>query len=66
MYNCQDFSIKMCTQVTYEDLITVHHEMGHIEYFMAYSNQPYLARDGANPGEIRKRQEVVACVRIEL
>lgn len=24
--------------------------MGHIEYFQAYEKQPYLFRDGANPG----------------
>jgi peptidyl-dipeptidase A len=29
-----DFRIKQCTKITMEDLITVHHEMGHIEYFM--------------------------------
>ncbi len=33
-----------------EDLITVHHEMGHIEYFMQYQGQPTVYRDGANPG----------------
>ena len=31
-------------------LITVHHEMGHIEYFMQYANQPVVFREGANPG----------------
>ena len=40
----------MCTNVNMEDLITVHHEMGHTEYQMAYSNQPMAFRDGANPG----------------
>lgn len=33
-----------------EDLITVHHEMGHIQYFMQYSRQPNVFREGANPG----------------
>lgn len=27
---------------------TVHHEMGHIEYFMAYQDQPTVYRQGAN------------------
>lgn len=27
---------------------TIHHEMGHIEYFMAYQDQPAVYRDGAN------------------
>jgi peptidyl-dipeptidase A len=44
----KDFRIKMCTEVTAEDFQTVHHEMGHIEYFMAYRNQPALFRAGAN------------------
>ncbi|NXJ94150.1 ACE2 enzyme, partial [Corythaixoides concolor] len=45
-----DYRIKMCTEVTMDDLLTAHHEMGHIEYDMAYSEQPYLLRDGANEG----------------
>ena len=34
--------VKMCTSINDEDFYTVHHEMGHIEYFMAYANQPSL------------------------
>ena len=30
--------------------MTVHHEMGHIVYFMQYSNQPFVYREAANPG----------------
>ena len=30
------------------DFQTVHHEMGHIQYFMLYRDQPTLFRDGAN------------------
>ncbi|KAA0194173.1 hypothetical protein HAZT_HAZT003701, partial [Hyalella azteca] len=52
-----DFRIKMCTDKNQEDFITIHHEMGHIEYQMAYSQvneaspqtQPLIFRDGANP-----------------
>ena len=33
-----------------EDLIVVHHEMGHIAYFMEYKDQPIAFRGGANPG----------------
>ena len=40
----------MCTKITQSDLTTVHHEMGHIEYFLAYKNQPNTFRAGANPG----------------
>ncbi|XP_078580935.1 angiotensin-converting enzyme-like [Branchiostoma floridae x Branchiostoma japonicum] len=49
-YNRRDFRIKMCTEVTQDDLQTVHHEMGHIEYFLQYKDQPVPFRDGANPG----------------
>lgn len=45
-----DFRIKMCTKVTMEDFLTAHHEMGHIQYDMAYAIQPYLLRNGANEG----------------
>ena len=31
--------------------MTVHHEMGHIQYFMQYENQSFTYRSGANPGE---------------
>ena len=58
MYKCQmcvtfnvNFRIKMCTVKTQEDFVTVHHEMGHIQYFMQYMHQPLVYRDGANPGE---------------
>ncbi|KAF5307920.1 hypothetical protein FQR65_LT06487 [Abscondita terminalis] len=49
-HNGRDFRIKMCTRVTFEDFITIHHEMGHIQYYMLYKNQPITFRDGANPG----------------
>ncbi|XP_037013451.2 angiotensin-converting enzyme 2 [Artibeus jamaicensis] len=45
-----DFRIKMCTKVTMDDFLTAHHEMGHIQYDMAYANQPFLLRNGANEG----------------
>ncbi|KAL3837613.1 hypothetical protein ACJMK2_022959 [Sinanodonta woodiana] len=47
-YTEDDFRIKMCTGVSSEYLETVHHEMGHIEYFMAYEDQPTIYRTGAN------------------
>jgi peptidyl-dipeptidase A len=48
MSNGYDFRIKMCTDITETDYVTVHHEMGHIEYYMAYSNQPAIFQSGAN------------------
>ncbi|XP_072174092.1 angiotensin-converting enzyme-like [Diadema setosum] len=46
----RDVRIKMCTEVNMEDLNTVHHEMGHCEYYLQYSKQPMILRGGANPG----------------
>ncbi|XP_059177489.1 angiotensin-converting enzyme-like [Physella acuta] len=48
MFYPGDFRIKMCSQVTFDTFRTVHHEMGHIEYFMAYADQPSIFREGAN------------------
>ena len=42
----------MCTKPTMEDLFVVHHEMGHIEYYLQYMDQPVAFRRGANPGNI--------------
>lgn len=43
----------MCTEVSMKDLVTAHHEVGHIQYFLQYSNKPKIYRDGANPGKFR-------------
>ncbi|XP_057290559.1 angiotensin-converting enzyme-like [Hydractinia symbiolongicarpus] len=46
-----DVRLKMpCMGVSQADMITVHHEMGHIEYYLMYQNQPVEFRTGANPG----------------
>ncbi|KAG9339507.1 hypothetical protein JZ751_023649, partial [Albula glossodonta] len=50
MGNREDFRIKMCSKVNMDDFLTVHHEMGHNQYQMAYRNLSYLLRDGANEG----------------
>ena len=42
----------MCTDITMNDLITVHHEMGHIQYYLQYQEQPFVFGAGANPGEL--------------
>ncbi|CAH0404343.1 unnamed protein product [Chilo suppressalis] len=44
-----DYRIKQCTEVTMQDLISTHHEMAHIQYYLQYAEQPQLFRDGANP-----------------
>lgn len=46
----EDFRIKQCTQINQKDFVTVHHEMGHIQYYIQYANQPLPFRRGANGG----------------
>ena len=45
-----DVRIKMCIQVTGEDFVTIHHELGHNFYQRAYQGQPVLFQNGANDG----------------
>jgi len=45
-----DLRIKMCIQKTHEDLDTIHHELGHNFYQMAYHQRPILFQNGANDG----------------
>lgn len=49
-YDGKDFRIKQCTRINMEDLLTAHHEMGHIEYYLQYKQQPTVFKEGANPG----------------
>ncbi len=48
--NQLDVRIKACFQPTADDFVTVHHELGHNYYQMAYRNQPFLFAGGANDG----------------
>ncbi|XP_006146875.1 angiotensin-converting enzyme-like protein Ace3 [Tupaia chinensis] len=48
-YNGKDFRIKKCTEVTIEDLLSIFHQMGHIQYFLQYKNLSVTFRTGANP-----------------
>ena len=45
-----DLRIKMCIEITAEDFVTIHHELGHNFYQRAYNKQPLLFRDSANDG----------------
>ena len=38
----------MCTRPTVQDFITIHHELGHIQYYQQYAHQPIIFRNGAN------------------
>src|SRR5439155_1618184 len=43
-----DLRVKMCIRPTEEDLVTIHHELGHDYYFHAYYKLPALYQQGAN------------------
>jgi peptidyl-dipeptidase A len=45
-----DVRLKMCIKITAEDFATVHHELGHNYYQMAYAPQPTLYQNSANDG----------------
>jgi peptidyl-dipeptidase A len=45
-----DVRIKMCIEVTAEDFVTIHHELGHNYYQRAYQQQSALHRTSANDG----------------
>jgi hypothetical protein len=42
--------IKYCTHVDQRSFKTVHHEMGHVQYYMEYKDQPMVYRRGPNNG----------------
>jgi peptidyl-dipeptidase A len=45
-----DLRIKMCIKPTADDLVTIHHELGHDYYYHAYYRLPALFQQGANDG----------------
>ena len=45
-----DIRIKMCIEQTEEDLVTIHHELGHNYYYVYYHQLPVLFQAGANDG----------------
>jgi len=45
-----DVRIKMCLKPVEEDLMTIHHELGHDYYFLAYYKLPAIFQGGANDG----------------
>lgn len=48
--NQKDVRIKMCININAEDFATIHHELGHNYYQMAYAGQSTLFQDSANDG----------------
>ncbi|HET7755588.1 MAG TPA: M2 family metallopeptidase [Anaeromyxobacteraceae bacterium] len=45
-----DIRIKMCIKPIEEDLVTIHHELGHDYYYQSYFQKPVLFQQGANDG----------------
>jgi len=46
----QDLRIKMCIEITGEDFVVIHHELGHNIYQRAYRKLPFIYRSSANDG----------------
>ena len=65
--NDQDLRIKMCIQITGEDFVTIHHELGHNFYQRAYRTQPLLypqQRQRRLPRSHRRRDRAVGHARL--
>lgn len=45
-----DLRIKMCIKTNMEDLVTIHHELGHNYYYHYYHQLPVLYQQGAHDG----------------
>ena len=45
-----DVRVKMCITPTAEDFTTIHHELGHVYYSLAYRNNAAIFKNGANDG----------------
>lgn len=52
--------IKQCTRVSQNDYSTVHHELGHVQYYLQYKHLPHIFRRGANPGELLSLNLIVS------
>ena len=50
MDNGNDVRIKQCVEPTEEEFSTLHHELGHIYYYLMYKDQPLLFKGGAHDG----------------
>ncbi|MEO6120019.1 MAG: M2 family metallopeptidase [Terriglobales bacterium] len=46
----KDVRIKMCIKINAEDFNTIHHELGHNYYQMAYAHQSFIYQNSANDG----------------
>jgi len=55
-----DLRIKMCIDITEDEFVTIHHELGHLYYARSYKDQPPLFTDSANDGFHEAIGDVVA------
>lgn len=46
----EDVRVKQCVEPTEVEFETMHHELGHIYYFLAHNDKPLLFQNGANDG----------------
>lgn len=45
-----DVRIKQCIEANEEHLVTIHHELGHVYYYLAYNHLPPVFQTGAHDG----------------
>nr|XP_022902835.1 angiotensin-converting enzyme-like protein Ace3 [Onthophagus taurus] len=48
MYRKDDVRMLMCGKVDMENFYVIHHEIGHLQYYLAYQNQSSIFQSGAN------------------
>ncbi|KAJ2938192.1 hypothetical protein O0L34_g18531 [Tuta absoluta] len=44
MFQDGDYRLLYCSETSAEDMYVIHHEMGHIQYYMSYAHQPGIFR----------------------
>ena len=54
MESKNDFRIEMCTEVDLYSPVTVHRELGYIQYYSQYVDKPLHLRNEANNGKKTK------------
>ncbi|CAF5211196.1 unnamed protein product [Rotaria magnacalcarata] len=60
-----DYRIKMCAEINNDYYCTIHHEMGHIEYYMSYDKrQPFAFQDGANSKLLEIQLQYLQLIRL--
>lgn len=60
LFENSDVRIKMCTEIDTHYLYVVHHELGHIQYYLQYEKQATPFRGAPNPGFHEAVGDVIA------